>query len=887
MFMKSRIFILILSALIIAAPADSFAKKRKKKDGDKKEVVQTRYEKLFSKEEMRDSGMFVVHKVKDKVYFEIPDSLLERKMLFGSTVSEVSDNSDALVGSKPTAPVIVQFAKADTSLVLQEFTARGTAIDPGYENISAAIKLNKIPVTMAVFPIKAYSPDSSAVIDVTSLYMTDYTLLRPFEALTGLISRSVSFKKDLAYLDEIKSFEDNVTVKSVLTYTSDLKILGTLTLYKDKATTAKMTRTLLLLPPEPMRPRVADSRIGTFFRGVEHFSDEDQVKALYYANHWDLYPADVEAYRRGELTEPVKPIVFYVDSAFPESWKPAIKQGIEDWNVAFEKIGFKNAVQARDFPTDDPEFDPDNLKYSCVRYAPTWTANAMGPSWKDPRSGEILCASVYIHHNIAKLLNNWRFVQTSQIDTSVRHVTLPEEVMQDGLRYVAAHEVGHCLGLMHNMAASSAFPVDSLRSVTFTQKYGTTPSIMDYARYNYVAQPEDKGVRLTPPQLGEYDLYAIKWLYTPLFVSPEEEREILDGWISEKAGDPVYRYGKQQIYSRYDPSSVEEDLGDDPVKASGYGISNLKYIMSNMNDWLAGEDKDYSHREALYKQILSQYKRYINNVMMNIGGLYLYDVHEGDAPGVAYRPVPKEVQKASLDFLLAQFYDMDWLVNEELLKNLPPQKNTAEDMQIGSASIFKSLLSIKKKNAVVLSSRLSDDPYTLEEYIDDIYGVVWAKTIAGKSLDAVDITYQSDFITSMLSGFEPGLKAGNVLFTGPDSSCSSDEWSSAYAPTLDEMLLYGLNSDSMVCGLEEPLRIAVEMIENGSDSEVEGFGWQKEIKSDDIYNTKALQYSCLLKVKSLLEKRLDTGSAETRAHYRHLLYRIDKILESGLLLGGR
>ena len=233
--------------------------------------------------------------------------------------------------------------------------------------------------------------------------------------------------------------------------------------------------------------------------------------------------------------------------------------------------------------------------------------------------------------------------------------------MQEGIRYVTAHEVGHCLGLMHNMAASSAFPGDSLRSVTFTRKYGTTPSIMDYARYNYIAQPGDQGVKLTPPQLGVYDLYAIKWLYTPLFVSPEEERVILDRWISEKAGDPLYRYGKQQVYARYDPSSIEEDLGHDPIKASTYGIKNLKYIMGNMNDWLKDEDLDFQHRAALYDQILTQYKRYFNNVLMNVGGMYLYDIKTGDAPGVAYKSVPKEIQRASVSFLLDQLYDMDWL----------------------------------------------------------------------------------------------------------------------------------------------------------------------------------------------------------------------------------
>ena len=873
---------MLLSAVTLSGPVAAYAKKKTATSPKKEAVKQTPYEKLFKdKKGQCLKGMFTVHKVDGKVYFEVPERLLGRDMLLGSTVSEINDNSDALVGAKPVKPLHVRFVQQDSMIVLQEFTARSTVIDPGYENIAPAVKINKAPATFATFPVKAYAPDSSRVIDVTSLFLTDIKSLRPFDAhssMGGMASRTVNFKKDLAYLDDIKAFDDNVSVKSVLTYSSDMKVLGVLTLYKDKPTTAKMTRTFLLLPEEPMRPRIADSRIGTFFAGVEHFSDEDQVKALYYANRWNLEPSDEAAYKRGELVAPKKPIVFYVDSAFPEAWKPAIKQGIEDWNMAFEKIGFKNAVQAVDFPTDDPEFDPDNLKYSCVRYAPTWTANAMGPSWKDPRSGEIVCASVYFHHNIAKLLNNWRFVQTAQIDTSVRRVTLPVGVMQEGIRYVTAHEVGHCLGLMHNMAASSAFPVDSLRSVTFTRKYGTTPSIMDYARYNYIAQPGDQGVKLTPPQLGVYDLYAIKWLYTPLFVSPEEERVILDRWISEKAGDPLYRYGKQQVYARYDPSSIEEDLGHDPIKASTYGIKNLKYIMGNMNDWLKDEDLDFQHRAALYDQILTQYKRYFNNVLMNVGGMYLYDIKTGDAPGVAYKSVPKEIQRASVSFLLDQLYDMDWLVNEELLKNLPPQKRKAREMQIGTASMFKSLMTIKKKNGVILSAELSDDPYTLDDYLDDIFQTVWKKTIEGKSLQAVDKTYQNDFVVSMISAFDPNAKAGSLLFTDPEAvrSESLGMWDKAYAPTLDEVILYGLDQSGFATRMEGAIRMAANL----ANFETEGFGWQREVKSDEVYNTKALQFSYLQKVKALLERRQNSGSADTQEHYKHMLYKVNRILDA-------
>lgn len=329
-------------------------------------------------------------------------------------------------------------------------------------------------------------------------------------------------------------------------------------------------------------------------------------------------------------------------------WKKYIQMGVEDWNLAFEKIGFKNAIQTRPFPTDDPEFDPDNIKYSCIRYAPIWTANAMGPSWTDPRTGEIINASVYIYHNLVSLLYSWRFIHTAATDPDVRVKILPEEIMGDAIRYVTRHEVGHCFGFMHNMAASTAYPTEKLRDPMFTQKYGTTPSIMDYARFNYIAQPGDKekGVKLTPPILGEYDYYLVKWNYSPILNAhtPEEEKATLNQWIAEKANNPIYRYGKQQIMTDYDPSSQTEDLGDDAMKSSEYGIKNLKYILANLNNWFDSSDKDYTHRFMLYNELVQQYVRYLNHVYANIGGIYLTERYVGD-PRPSYESVTKEKQK--------------------------------------------------------------------------------------------------------------------------------------------------------------------------------------------------------------------------------------------------
>ena len=601
----------------VAASSAAIIWKKKGKKEEKVEVKkETPYEKFFKGKKCETvKGLIILHKMDNKIYFELPLSLLGKDMLIGSTVTEITNNGFANVGEKPHEPMHVMFTRTDSTINLRQVTCAYMSKD---RNLQERIKTSMMPAIIENLAIKAYSPDSTAVvIDMTNFLLSDNEQLNPFSAYAPVTWSGAwiekEFKRNNSQIAKIKAFDDNVSVQSSLTYSVSLRDKRSYYWYKEPFT-AVMTRTFLLLPEEPMRPRLADPRINIFWQGYSEFSNEGNgMKPLYYANRWRLEPKDEAAYRRGELVEPKKPIVFYIDNAFPEMWKPYMKYAVEVWQKAFENIGFKNAIIAKDFPTDDPEFDPDNLKYSCIRYSPSSVANAMGPSWTDPRTGEIINASVYVYHNVIKLVQDWRFLHTAAVDSDVRKVVLDDEIIGDCIRYVVSHEVGHCLALMHNMSASAAIPVDSLRSPSFTQKYGTTYSIMDYARNNYVAQPGDKekGVRLTPPELGLYDMFSISWLYRPLLdaKTPEDEVPTLSKWISEKSGNLAYRYGKQQFRTRLDPSSVEEDLGDDAMKAGVYGIKNLKIILANLNGWVGKDDPDYRFRLNMYNEVIYQYFR--------------------------------------------------------------------------------------------------------------------------------------------------------------------------------------------------------------------------------------------------------------------------------------
>ena len=862
----------------VAASSAAIIWKKKGKKEEKVEVKkETPYEKFFKGKKCETvKGLIILHKMDNKIYFELPLSLLGKDMLIGSTVTEITNNGFANVGEKPHEPMHVMFTRTDSTINLRQVTCAYMSKD---RNLQERIKTSMMPAIIENLAIKAYSPDSTAVvIDMTNFLLSDNEQLNPFSAYAPVTWSGAwiekEFKRNNSQIAKIKAFDDNVSVQSSLTYSVSLRDKRSYYWYKEPFT-AVMTRTFLLLPEEPMRPRLADPRINIFWQGYSEFSNEGNgMKPLYYANRWRLEPKDEAAYRRGELVEPKKPIVFYIDNAFPEMWKPYMKYAVEVWQKAFENIGFKNAIIAKDFPTNDPEFDPDNLKYSCIRYSPSSVANAMGPSWTDPRTGEIINASVYVYHNVIKLVQDWRFLHTAAVDSDVRKVVLDDEIIGVCIRYVVSHEVGHCLALMHNMSASAAIPVDSLRSPSFTQKYGTTYSIMDYARNNYVAQPGDKekGVRLTPPELGLYDMFSISWLYRPLLdaKTPEDEVPTLSKWISEKSGNLAYRYGKQQFRTRLDPSSVEEDLGDDAMKAGVYGIKNLKIILANLNGWVGKDDPDYRFRLNMYNEVIYQYFRYLNNVLMNIGGIYMNERYDGDVLP-SYTVVPRKDQRRAVKFLLDQMKDMDWLDAKEMQEGYPLRGNIASYLQ---DEIFFAMIKQIGNVMICASKSLGEDVYTAEDYMKDIYDYVWAPTQQGKTLTSIEKLMQINLLTTIMDQAgvvseqkgTPFALAGNMIRI---PEVMKEQSRAAYGLISEEFAGIYSNLERLVPFESEDLLRQAERM--GFDSYVGVTA--PYIPTGHIY------FDVLKKTLSLLKSKVNTGSTDTKQHYKLLIYKIEKALK--------
>lgn len=627
-----------------------------KKEGIKK------FSDLIPSKTKVDNGLFNTYKVEGKYYFEIPDSVLGREMLVVTRL--VKTPADLKVpnqqyGGESQNEQVWKWERHDKQIFIHvpSYSARADSASDMYQSV----KNSNLDVLLASFDIKAYNKDTTGVvIDVSEFYNGDIAAIGISEDLKKAFKIS-TLDNSRSYIDTIKSFPVNVEALVLKTY----RAVESPTDNTNAAITFQLNTSMLLLPKTPMEARLRDVRVGYYGQTqIDYGSDAQKAEVTSYIHRWKLEPKDEAAYARGELVEPKKQIVFYIDPATPKKWVPYLIQGINDWQIAFEAAGFKNAIIGRAAPTlkEDPEFSTEDARYSVLRYFASNIKNAYGPHVSDPRTGEILESHVGWYHNIMELLRNWYMVQTGAANPEARKVKFTDAQMGELIRFVSSHEIGHTLGLPHNFGSSYAYPVDSLRSKSFTDKHGTAPSIMDYARFNYIAQPGD-GVTHFHPQIGEYDKWAIKWGYTwfPGKESPLQEKKLLDVWTKEKAGNPLYYYGRQG--TSIDPRLQSEDLGDDAVKASNYGIANLKRILPNIEKWTYKAGEDYSDLQDIYNEVLVQFSRYIGHVITNIGGMN-ENFKTYDQKGPVYDFVSQPRQRDAILFVHKQlFITPSWLIN--------------------------------------------------------------------------------------------------------------------------------------------------------------------------------------------------------------------------------
>jgi hypothetical protein len=738
--------------LVLTCSTNTTAQRKKIVEATKKlsKVKKKTYSDFVTAETKTDEGLFKVHQTNETYLYEIPKSFFAKEMLL---VTRIKDMPKGLgggyvnAGSKINTQVVVwEHFKNKILLKVKSYHAIANHSSPIYKSVKA----NNLEPIIYAFDIKAQNPDSTAVlVDVTPFFSSDV------KAITGLPAKyrkTYKVKKlDLSrsFINSIKSYPNNIEVVQYFTFDAAAPPSNKST----NTITIRMNQSMIVLPEKPMIPRVYDKRVGYFSIGnVDYNSEALKADAKRYIKRWRLEPKDLEAYNRGELVAPLKPIVYYLDPATPDKLKNFIKQGVDDWQKVFETAGFKNAIMAKYPPTkeEDPEFSPEDIRYSTIRYVASTTRNATGPSVSDPRSGEIIESDIIWYHNHLRTYRNRYLLETGAANPSARTLDTAEEEIGEMLRMVISHEVGHALGLPHNMAASYAYPVDSLRSGKFTQENGIAATIMDYARYNYIAQPGDKNIRFIR-QLGPYDHYSINWGYRkiPNTNTPEDEVKILDKWIEEKGNNPIYKFGKQRSRDdAFDPESQTEGIGNDQVKASSYGIKNLKVVAKNLPDWTSSQTNNYDDLAELYGELLSVWSRYVGHVAGNIGGVYEFNKKPAQV-GDIYIPVDKQKQQASLNWLLKNIFEtQNWLLDKNILNKIDESGYTKKMLRFQNRHL-STLLNIKTLQRMLDAEVLQSNFYPASDMMADLRRGLFSETNRLKNVGLFRRNLQKLFIEKL------------------------------------------------------------------------------------------------------------------------------------------